>query len=64
MKNLLSSLPKKTAIIQYLDGTRETIEGCQGHWDSEDVICLCLDVDEWKAVDKVLFLHTNLDTSL
>ena len=56
IKSLLSDEPKKDAVILYRDGRRETIEGCQGHWDSEDVIHLCLESEEWKEVDRVLFI--------
>jgi hypothetical protein len=56
IKSLLSDEPKKDAIILYRDGQREVIEGCQGHWDAEDVIHLCLEPEQWKEVDRVFFI--------
>jgi hypothetical protein len=55
IKSLLSDEPKKDAVIIYRDGQREVIE-CEGHWDAEDVIHLCLEPEQWKEVDRVLFI--------
>ncbi len=55
MKPLISDLPKKDAIIQFKDKTTLKLSGVQGHWDEDDVICLCLDVKDWAKVERVLF---------
>lgn len=56
MKSLLSDLPKKTAIVIFRDGTRKNLEGCQGHWDEEDVIHLCYGSEEWGNILRVFFI--------
>lgn len=49
----------KIAVIQFRDGSQHKVKECPNHWDNEDIIHLCLVAEDWRMVDRVLFVYDN-----